>query len=61
MDIVLILIHTLVLQEYWVLAESRIPLKPAIGGVRIIALESAVFLFCRFFLFQKDSLFMSQG
>ena len=24
--------HILVLQEYWVLVESRIPLKPVLGG-----------------------------
>ena len=28
-----------VLQEYWVLAESRIPLKPVLVGVRIVALS----------------------
>ena len=59
LDIVLIFFHTLVLQEYWVLTESRIPL----GGVRIVALsimnrlsktESAIFLDCRFSLFLKD-------
>ena len=44
--------------------ESRILLKPMLGGVRIVALsfsfmnrlnkmESAVFLYCRFFLFLK--------
>ena len=36
-DIVLIFFHILVLQEYWVLTESRIPRKPVLGGVRIIA------------------------
>ena len=30
--------HTLVLQEYLVLTESRIPLKPVLWGVRIVAL-----------------------
>ena len=35
--IVLIFFHILVLQEYWVLTESRIPLKPVLGGVRIVA------------------------
>ena len=30
--------HILVLQEYWVLTERRIPLKPVLGGVRIVAL-----------------------
>ena len=28
-----------VLQEYWVLTDSRIPLKPVLGGVRIVALS----------------------
>ena len=53
-DIVLIFFHILVLLEYWVLTESRIPLKPVLGDVRIVALfislheqthkaESAVF------------------
>ena len=28
----LILFHILVLQEYWVLTESRIPLKPVLGA-----------------------------
>ena len=36
--IVLIFCHILVLQEYWVLTESRILLKPVLGGVRIVAL-----------------------
>ena len=36
-DIVLIFFHILVLQEYWVLTESRIPLKPVLGDVRIVA------------------------
>ena len=31
--------HVLVLQEYWVLVESRILLKPVLGGVRIVALS----------------------
>ena len=31
--------HILALQEYWGLAESRIPLKPVLVGVRIIALS----------------------
>ena len=31
--------HILVLQEYWVLTESRIPLKPVLGSVRIVALS----------------------
>ena len=57
--------HILVLQKNWVLTESRIPLKPVLGGVRIVALllvlmnrlnetESAVLLYCRFSLFLKD-------
>ena len=37
--IVLIFFHILVLQEYWVLTESRILLKPVLGGVRIVALS----------------------
>ena len=28
----------LVLQEYWVLTESRIPLKPVVGSVIMVAL-----------------------
>ena len=31
-DIVLIFLHTLVLQEYLILTESRIPLKPMLGA-----------------------------
>ena len=31
--------HILVLQEYWVLMESRILLKPVLGGMRIVALS----------------------
>ena len=38
-DIVMILFHILVLDEYWILKESRIPLKPVLGGVRIVALS----------------------
>ena len=34
----LIFFHILVLQVYWDLTESRIPLKPVLGGVRIVAL-----------------------
>ena len=30
--------HILVLQEYWVMKESRIPLKSVLVGVRIVAL-----------------------
>ena len=33
----LIFFHILILQEYWVLTESRILLKPVLGGVRIVA------------------------
>ena len=36
-DIVSIFFKILVLQEYWVLTESRIPLKLVLGGVRIVA------------------------
>ena len=32
--------HILVLWEYWVLKESRIRLKPVLGGVRIVALSA---------------------
>ena len=39
LDIVLIFSHILVHQEYWVLTESRIPLKPVLGGGRIVALS----------------------
>ena len=46
----LVLFHILVLQKYWVLtesriplywvlAESRIPLKPVLGGMRIVAIS----------------------
>ena len=38
-DIVLIFFQTLVFQEYWVLVESRVPLKPMLGGVRIFVLS----------------------
>ena len=31
--------HILVLQKYWVLTESRIPIKPVLGGMRIVALS----------------------
>ena len=31
--------HVLVLQEYLVLTENRIPLKTALGGVRVVALS----------------------
>ena len=31
--------HILVLPEYWVLTESRIPLKTALGGMRIVELS----------------------
>ena len=35
----LIFFHILVLQEYWVLVESRIPLKQVLEGVNIFALS----------------------
>ena len=38
-DIVLIFFYILVLQEYWVLAEIRIPLKLVLEGMRIVALS----------------------
>ena len=44
----------LVLREYWVLKESRIPFKPVLGGVRI---DAAVFLYCWSSLFLNDPLF----
>ena len=43
-DIVLIFFHIQVLHEYWVLTESRIPLKPVLGGVRIVALSISSYL-----------------
>ena len=36
--IVLIFFHILVPREYWGLTESRIPLNPVLGGMRIVAL-----------------------
>ena len=38
-SIVLIFFHILVLRKYWVLTEHRIPLKPVLGGVIIVALS----------------------
>ena len=38
-DIVLIYFHILVLQKFWVLTESRIPLKSVLVVVRIVALS----------------------
>ena len=38
LTIELIFFYILVLQEYWVLTESRIPLKPVLGGTRNVAL-----------------------
>ena len=38
-DIVLLLFHILVLHEYWVMAENRIPLKLASVGVRVVAIS----------------------
>ena len=31
--------HILVLQEYWVLGEGGVPLKPVLGGMIIVALS----------------------
>ena len=31
--------HKLVLQQYWIMTESRIPLKPELGEVRIVELS----------------------
>ena len=62
----LILFHILVPQEYRALTESRIPLKPVLGGVIIVSLSTSsheqqsdlvVFLYCRYSLFLKDPLF----
>ena len=61
----LICFHIRVLQEYWDLTKSRIPLKPVLGGMKIVALyfcsheetqQNRVFcsLYCRFSLFLKD-------
>ena len=33
--------YSVVLQEYWPLKESGIPLKPVIGGLRIVALSTS--------------------
>ena len=60
--IVLIFFHILVLQEYWVLAESRIPLKPVLGHENCCTFRefsikpSLLFLYkyCRFCIFLKD-------
>ena len=41
-SVVLIFFHILVLQEYWVLTESRIPLKLVLGCVRMVALSMCV-------------------
>ena len=39
-DILLIFFHILILQEYWVLMESRIPFKLfVLRGVRVVALS----------------------
>ena len=37
----MLIFHILVFQAYWVLTESRIPLKPVLGGVRIVALSNS--------------------
>ena len=58
-------IHYSVLQEYWVLTESRIVLKPVLGARELLQFplvlmnrlnktESAVFIYFRFSLFLKD-------
>ena len=60
--------HILVLQEYWILTEIRILLKPLLGAWELLHFplvlmnrlkkaESAVFLYCRFSLFLKHPLF----
>ena len=65
----MIFFHLLVLQEYLVLTENRIPLKPLLGGMRrIVALsissheQTQLHLVCCFFynvfsLFLKDPFF----
>ena len=49
----------MVLQEYCFLKESRISLKPVLGGInRLNKTESAVFIYCSLFsLFLKDPFF----
>ena len=37
--VLLIFFHILFLREYWILTESRIPLKPVLGGMRIVVLS----------------------
>ena len=55
----------LVFQEYWVLMDSKIPLKPVVGALELLHFplvlmnrlnktESAAFLYCRFSLIPKD-------
>ena len=39
-NIVLIFFHTLVLQEYLVLKESRVPLKPVLGAKELLHFTS---------------------
>ena len=52
----LLFFHILVLREYWVLTESRIPFKPVLGGLELLHVplvlmnrlnktESTVFLY----------------
>ena len=38
-SIVLIFFHILVLREFWVLTENRIPPKTVLWGVRVVALS----------------------
>ena len=33
------IVHISALREHWILTESRIPLTPVLGGVKIIALS----------------------
>ena len=53
--IVLIFLHILVLCEFWVLTESRIPLKLVLQGVRIVAYS--IIFHVVFSLFLKDQFF----
>ena len=51
-DTVLIFLHILVFMEYWVLVESRIPLKLVLGSMTVVALSVTV-KFCKGFILAK--------
>ena len=63
LDIVLIFLHGVVLRGYWVLTESRIPLKPVIAGMRNVLgnrlnkTESIVFFIMYVLSISKGSVF----